>query len=62
MKVMTGITINEANDIAHPNESFEASLFLSSNNTFKDSTHYFVVIAIGHTPGKVSVRVLLLLC
>jgi hypothetical protein len=50
------------NDIAHLNKSFEASLFLSGNNTFKDSIHYLVVIVIGHAPGKLSVRVLLLLC
>ncbi len=53
---------HQANNIAHPNKSFEASLFLSSNNTFKDSIHCLVVIAIQHAPGKVSVRVLLLLC
>jgi hypothetical protein len=53
---------HQANDIAHLNEFFEASLFLSGNNTFKDSIHYLVVIAIGHAPGKVSMRVLLLLC
>jgi hypothetical protein len=53
---------HQANDIAHLNESFEASLFLSGNNTFKDSIHYLVVVAIGHAPGKVFVRVLLLLC
>jgi hypothetical protein len=53
---------HQAKDIAHLNKSFEASLFLSGNNTFNDSIHYLVVIAIGHAPGKVSVRVLLLLC
>jgi hypothetical protein len=53
---------HQANDIAHPNESFEASLFPSGNNTFKDSFHYLVVVVIGYAPGKVSVRVLLLLC
>jgi hypothetical protein len=53
---------HQPNDITHPNESFEASPFLSSKNTFKDSIHYLVVIAIGHAPGKVSVRVLLLPC
>jgi hypothetical protein len=53
---------HQANDITHPNKSFEASLFLSGKNTFKDSIHYLVVVAIGHAPGKVSVRVLLLLC
>jgi hypothetical protein len=54
---------SRANHIAHLNESFEASIFLSGNNTFKDSIHYLVVVAIGHAPGgKVSVRVLLLLC
>jgi hypothetical protein len=50
---------HQANGIAHPNESSEASLFLSSKNTFKDTIHYLVVIVIGHAPGKVSVRVLL---
>jgi hypothetical protein len=30
---------HQANNITHPNESFEASLFLKSNNTFKDSIH-----------------------
>jgi hypothetical protein len=51
------------NNITHPTKSFEASLFLSSNNTFKDSIHYLFVIAIEHAPGKVSVRqVLFLLC
>jgi hypothetical protein len=53
---------NQANNITHPDESFEASLFLSGKNTFKDSIHYLVVITIGHAPGKVSVRVLLLVC
>jgi hypothetical protein len=56
-KVRTGITI-----ISQTTESFEASLFLSGKNTFKDSIHYRVVIVIGHAPGKVSVRVLLLPC
>jgi hypothetical protein len=55
---MTGITVI----IAHPNQSFEGSLFVSSNNTFKESIHYLVVVVIGHAPGEVSVRVLLLLC
>jgi hypothetical protein len=45
---------HQANHMAHPNESFEASLFLSGKNTF--------IIVIGHAPAKVSVRVLLLLC
>jgi hypothetical protein len=55
---------HQANDITHPNESFEASLFLSSDNTFKDSIHYLVVIAsicestassllTNQTPGRV---------
>jgi hypothetical protein len=53
---------HEANNFTHPNKGFEASLFLSSKNTLKDSIHYLVVIAIRHAPGKVSVRALLLLC
>jgi hypothetical protein len=40
------------NNITHLNESFEASLFLSGKNTFKDSIHHLVVIAIGHAPGR----------
>ncbi len=52
---------HQANNIAHPNKSFEASLFLSGKNTLKDSIHYLVVIAIRYAPSKVSVRVLLLL-